>query len=199
VPITEDHPLQGQSPYSATKISADQLAYSFYSSFELPISIIRPFNTYGPRQSARAVIPTIISQILGGISEIKLGALSPTRDFSYVDDTVSGFIAALNADGIEGEVINLGSGYEISLGETVGLIGELMGCKLNIISDAERFRPEKSEVERLWADNSKAKKMMEWSPKKAGVEGLKIGLKETIDWFSKPKNLLRYKSSIYNI
>ena len=199
VPITEQHPLQGQSPYSATKIAADQLAYSFYASFGLPVSIVRPFNTYGPRQSARAVIPTIITQIANGKRLIKLGAISPTRDFNYVQDTVAGFIAALNSEKGMGEVINLGSNFEISIGDTVDLIAEVMNVEVEIISDEARFRPKDSEVERLWADNSKAQHLLGWQPKYAGREGFKRGLIESVEWFTKPENLLCYKAEIYNI
>jgi NAD dependent epimerase/dehydratase len=198
VPITEKHPLQGQSPYSATKIAADQLAHSFYSSFDLPVVIIRPFNTYGPRQSARAVIPTIITQIANGARTIKLGATTPTRDFSYVQDTVSGFIAALTSDAGLGEVINLGSNFEISIGNTAQLITETMGATIEIITDEVRIRPENSEVERLWADNTKAKDIFNWRPAYAGQDGFKRGLTETIDWFKYSKNLQSYKSDIYN-
>lgn len=199
VPITEDHPLQGQSPYSATKIAADQLAFSFYSSFDLPVVILRPFNTYGPRQSARAVIPTIITQIANGQKEIKLGAISPTRDFNYVKDTVDGFVATLNSKNGLGEVINLGSNFEISIKETVELIAEIMGVTISIAQDGDRLRPPSSEVERLWADNSKAKKILNWKPRFAGRDGLKNGLEETIAWFSHPENLSGYKSWIYNL
>ena len=199
VPITEDHPLQGQSPYSATKIAADQLAFSFYSSFDLPVVILRPFNTYGPRQSARAVIPTIITQIANGQKEIKLGAISPTRDFNYVKDTVDGFVATLNSKNGLGEVINLGSNFEISIKETVELIAEIMGVTISIAQDGDRLRPANSEVERLWADNSKAKNILNWKPRFAGRDGLKNGLEETIAWFSHPENLSGYKSWIYNL
>ena len=198
VPITERHPLQGQSPYSATKIAADQLAYSFYSSFDLPVVTIRPFNTYGPRQSARAVIPTVITQIANGSRTIKLGAATPTRDFSYVQDTVSGFIAALTSDSGLGEVINLGSNFEISIGDTAQLIAETMDATIEIISDEARIRPEKSEVERLWADNTKAKELFDWRPTYSGRDGFKRGLTETIEWFTKTENLRGYKSEIYN-
>jgi NAD dependent epimerase/dehydratase len=153
VPITEEHPLQGQSPYSATKIAADQLAYSFYAAFGLPVVIARPFNTYGPRQSARAVIPTIITQIANGKRQIKLGAVSPTRDFNFVKDTVAGFIAALNSDRGLGEVVNFGSNFEITIGDTARLIAEAMNTEIEIVTDEARLRPEKSEVERLWAAN----------------------------------------------
>lgn len=199
VPITEEHPLQGQSPYSATKIAADQLAYSFFTSFELPVGIVRPFNTYGPRQSARAVIPTIISQISSGQNYIKLGAISPTRDFNYVSDTVEGFIAALESQNIIGEVINLGSNYEISIGDTAALISEIMGVSIKIISDEIRFRPEMSEVNRLCASNIKAKNLIGWTPKYAGFDGLSLGLKNVISWFSDPKNLDKYKSNLYTV
>ena len=199
VPITEKHPLQGQSPYSATKIAADQLAFSFYSSFNLPVVTVRPFNTYGPRQSARAVIPTIITQIANGQKRIKLGAISPTRDFSYVKDTVAGFIAALNSDKGLGQVINLGSNFEVSIGATVKLIAETMNSTIEIISDEARMRPENSEVERLWADNAKAKELFGWQPEFIGEDGFKRGLDETIDWFTQPDNLAKYKTGIYNV
>jgi NAD dependent epimerase/dehydratase len=199
VPITEAHPLQGQSPYSATKIAADQLAYSFYASFGLPVVIVRPFNTYGPRQSARAVIPTIITQIAQGHRQIKLGAVSPTRDFNYVQDTVAGFIAALKAEQGVGEVVNLGSNFEISVGQTAKLIAEVMGEEIEILTDEARMRPENSEVERLWAANAKAKQLFGWAPSYAGIDGLKRGLIETVEWFRQPENLRGYKANIYNI
>jgi len=198
VPITEEHPLQGQSPYSATKIGADQIAFSFYNSFETPVSIVRPFNTYGPRQSARAVIPTVITQIANGNNTIKLGSLSPTRDFNYVADTVNGFIAAANSEKSLGEVINLGSHFEISIGDTVALIAELMKQEITIETEEQRTRPKNSEVERLYADNSKAKALLGWSPEFAGVDGLRHGLTKTIEWFSNPDNLRSYKANIYN-
>lgn len=199
VPITEEHPLQGQSPYSASKIGADQMAYSFYTSFQLPVTILRPFNTYGPRQSARAVIPTIIGQIANGERKLKLGAISPTRDFNYVSDTVSGFIASLVSERGVGEVINLGSNYEISIEGTVHLIAKLMNAEIEIETDVQRLRPEKSEVERLWADNKKAAELLNWHPDFSNLEGLSRGLKKTIEWFSDPKNLGLYKHSAYNI
>ena len=199
VPITENHPLQGQSPYSATKIAADQLAFSFHSSFDLPVVTIRPFNTYGPRQSARAVIPTIIAQIANGNRSVKLGSLTPTRDFSYIKDTVAGFIAALKGEPGLGEVINLGSNFEISISETAQLIAEYMGVPIDLISNSERMRPENSEVERLWADNTKAKELFGWQPTYSGREGFKRGVAETIDWFTQPQNLRSYKSDIYNL
>jgi NAD dependent epimerase/dehydratase len=199
VPITEDHPLQGQSPYSASKIGADQIAMSFYTSFGTPVSIIRPFNTYGPRQSARAVIPTIITQILNGKREIKLGSTFPTRDFNYVKDTVNGFIAGLESSNGVGEVINIGSNFEITIGDTAKEIAECLGVKINIVTDEERLRPEKSEVERLWASNEKAKKLLGWSPDFAGLEGLRRGLAETIEWYRDPANLKKFKSDSYNL
>ena len=199
VPITEEHPLQGQSPYSASKIGADQLAYSFYSSFDLPVVIARPFNTYGPRQSARAVIPTVITQIANGAKQLKLGAITPTRDFSYVQDTVDAFIATLNSDEGLGEVVNFGSNFEISISDVAALIAEKMNVKIDIASDTERMRPVNSEVERLWADNSKVKELFGWSPKYAGRDGLARGLQETINWFMQPENLKHFKSDIFNI
>lgn len=199
VPITEDHPLQGQSPYSATKIAADQLAYSFYASFGLPVVIARPFNTYGPRQSARAVIPTIITQIAKGQRQIRLGAVSPTRDFNFVQDTVAGFIAMLNSDQGLGEVVNLGSNFEISIGDTARLIAEVMNAEIEILTDEARLRPENSEVERLWAGNAKARELFGWQPEYGGREGFKRGLAETAGWFTKPDNLRAYKTDIYNI
>ena len=199
VPITEEHPLQGQSPYSATKIAADQLAYSFYSSFDLPVVTLRPFNTYGPRQSARAVIPTIITQIANGARKVELGALSPTRDFSFIQDTVNGFLAALNSTDGLGQVVNLGSNFEISIRDTVSLIAESMNARVEITSSKERLRPEKSEVERLWADNSKADKLFGWQPTYSGQDGFRRGLSETIAWFMQSENLRSYKSDIYNV
>ncbi len=199
VPITEEHPLQGQSPYSASKIGADQIALSFYTSFGTPVTVIRPFNTYGPRQSARAVIPTIITQIASGKRELKLGALHPTRDFNYVQDTVGGFIAALCSPAGAGEVINLGSNFEISIGDTVRTIAEVMGADVDIQTDEQRLRPEKSEVERLWASNTKAREMLGWQPAFWGLEGFRRGLQQTVSWFGDPANLAMYKSDIYNL
>lgn len=197
VPITEQHPLQGQSPYSASKIAADQMVFSYFSSFELPTITIRPFNTFGPRQSARAVIPTIISQLAAGKSEISLGALDPTRDFTYVSDTVSGFEAALNSSAGLGETINLGTGYEISVGDTFRTIARLMGSEASIVSDNQRLRPAGSEVERLLSDNSKANKILGWQPEFAGQLGLEKGLQQTIEWFTDPSNLSRYQVNTY--
>lgn len=199
VPITEEHPLQGQSPYSATKIAADQLAYSFYSSFNLPVVIARPFNTYGPRQSARAVIPTIITQIASGRRQIRLGAVSPTRDFNFVGDTVGGFVAALNSDLGLGEVVNFGSNFEISIGDTAQLIAEAMNAEIEIVTDEARLRPENSEVERLWADNTKATRLFGWQPSYGGREGFKRGLAATAEWFVHSGKLMGYKADVYNV
>jgi dTDP-glucose 4,6-dehydratase len=199
VPITEKHPLQGQSPYSASKIAADQLAYSFYSSFDLPVITLRPFNTYGPRQSARAVIPTIITQIVNKSSTIKLGATKPTRDFSFVEDTASGFISALKSEKGVGETINLGSNFEVSIEDTAKLIAEIMGVPVEISTDEERLRPENSEVERLWADNSKALEILGWRPSYAGLNGFREGLSKSIDWLTQPENLKLYKPGVYNL
>jgi len=199
VPIDENHPLNAQSPYAATKISGDQIALSFYQSFDFPVSVLRPFNTYGPRQSARAVIPTIITQILNDKKTIKLGKISPTRDFNYVEDTVSGFIAALESKKDYGEVVNIGSNYEVSIEDTVNIISNILNKEIEIITDEDRLRPEKSEVERLWCNNSKAKNLYDWEPKYGGLKGFKAGLTSTIDWFSDPNNLSAYNSNIYNI
>ncbi len=200
VPISEDHPLQGQSPYSATKIGADQIALSYYRSFQTPVCVIRPFNTYGPRQSARAVIPTIITQIANGKKKIELGSLTPTRDFNFVKDTVSGFIACASHPKSVGEVINIGSNFEISIGDTVKLIAEVLGKDdVEVTTKEVRMRPEKSEVERLWACNKKAKEILNWEPSYGGQEGFRRGLAETADWFLKEENLSQYKADIYNI
>lgn len=193
VPIDEKHPMQGQSPYSASKIGADKMAESFYRSFNMPIATIRPFNTYGPRQSARAVIPTIISQILAGKEEIKLGSLTPTRDFNYVKDTAEAFVKIAESDKAIGEVINAGSNYEISIGDTVKKIINIIGKDVKIVCDEERLRPEKSEVNRLWADNTKIKELTGWAPKYSIDEGLK----ETIEWIK--KHMDSYKTDIYNV
>jgi NAD dependent epimerase/dehydratase len=199
VPITEEHPLQGQSPYSASKIGADQIAMSFHTSFGTPVVIVRPFNTYGPRQSARAVIPTIITQIANGARQIKLGAVRPTRDFNYVADTVAAFLAALESECGVGEVINFGSNFEISIGETAQQIAEVMQVEIEIVTDEQRLRPENSEVERLWASNDKARKLLNWQPRYGGLDGFRRGLNETVDWFVKPTNLSSYRSDVYNI
>lgn len=199
VPITEEHPLAGQSPYSATKIGADQIALSFYLSFGTPVTVLRPFNTYGPRQSARAVIPTIISQIASGLKTIRLGSVHPTRDFNFVTDIVRGFVAACRAHGTAGEVINLGSNFEVSIGQTASLIADIMGADLEIETDEERLRPQGSEVERLWADNSKAARLLDWRPSYSGLEGFQRGLAETVEWLAQPSNLSSYRARRYAI
>jgi NAD dependent epimerase/dehydratase len=195
VPIDEKHPLQAQSPYSASKIGADAMAMSYFNAFKLPLTIARPFNTYGPRQSARAVIPTIITQIASGMKEIKLGDVSPTRDFNYVEDTCRGFIALSLCDKAIGEVVNIGSNYEISVGDTLNLIKEIMQSDVEFILDGQRIRPDKSEVFRLWCDNTKINNL-------TGFEAnfsIKDGLSETVDWFNNRDNLKKYKSHIYNV
>lgn len=199
VPIDENHPLQPQSPYSATKIAADQIALSYYHSFELPVTVIRPFNTYGPRQSARAIIPTIITQISQGVKDIKLGSLEPTRDFCYVTDTARAFVKALESDNIAGKVINLGTGFEISIGQLVQTIADIMKADVTVETDPQRLRPKGSEVERLCANNTLAKKCLNWAPEYNAAQGLKEGLAKTINWFLEPLNQKRYKSGIYNI
>jgi NAD dependent epimerase/dehydratase len=195
VPIDEKHPLQAQSPYSASKIAADAMAMSFYNAFALPVTIARPFNTYGPRQSARAVIPTIITQIANGAKEIKLGDLTPTRDFNYVEDTCRGFIALAEEDQTIGKTINIGSNFEISIEETLNIIKELMESEVQFVPDKQRIRPEKSEVFRLWCDNTLIKSLTNYSPE------IKIreGLQKTINWITKPENLKVYKTEIYNV
>lgn len=198
IPIDEVHPLHPQSPYAATKVGADQLALSFHASFDLPVGILRPFNTYGPRQSARAVIPTIISQ-LANKSKVKLGSLSPTRDFSFVQDTANGFLAAAQSDAMVGQTINLGGGFEISIKETAETIAKLMNTKLELVDDEQRIRPENSEVERLHASIEKAKTLLGWQPELKGLAGFETGLKKTIEWFSNPSNLSRYKADRYNL
>ena len=195
VPIDEKHPLQPQSPYSATKIAADAMAMSFYNAFELPVTIARPFNTYGPRQSARAVIPTIITQIANGMKEIKLGDVSPTRDFNYVEDTCRGFIALAESDQTIGHTVNIGSNFEISVGDTLGIIKELMKSNVQFVFDEQRIRPEKSEVLRLWCDNTQIEALTGFKPQ----VDIRQGLQRTIDWFTTEKNLSNYKASIYNV
>lgn len=195
VPIDEKHPYQGQSPYSATKIGADRLAESFFRSFELPVTIVRPFNTYGPRQSARAVIPTIIAQLLSGATEIKLGSLHPTRDFNYVKDTARGFIALAESDRTIGEEINIASQQEISIGDLAQELIDQINPKAVIVSDDVRKRPEKSEVERLLGSNEKILRLTDWKP----LYDFKSGIKETIEWFRIPGNMVRYKAGIYNV
>ncbi|MCS3638164.1 dTDP-glucose 4,6-dehydratase [Salinibacter ruber] len=199
VPITEEHPLQGQSPYAASKIGADQMALSFYRSFDTPVAVIRPFNTYGPRQSTRAVIPTIITQIASGRRTLELGNLHPTRDFSYVEDTARGFMAVADSDAAIGEVVNVGSGFEISIGNLVDLIAEAMSVEVSVETDEERKRPEKSEVDRLYADISKAEDLLGWTPTHGGRDGFKRGLKKTAEWFSKEEHLQHYKAGTYAV
>ena len=195
VPIDEKHPLQPQSPYSASKIGADAIAMSFFHAFNLPVTIARPFNTYGPRQSARAVIPTIITQIAAGKKQIKLGDVSPTRDFNYVLDTCRGLIALAESDKTIGEVVNIGSNFEISIGDTLKIIKELMNSDVEFITDQKRIRPKNSEVFRLWCDNTKIRELTGFEPEYSIKEGLRL----TIDWFTKPENLSRYKIDIYNV
>jgi NAD dependent epimerase/dehydratase len=199
VPMDEAHPLQGQSPYSASKIGADQMANAFYTSFQLPVVTIRPFNTYGPRQSARAVIPTIISQLAAGKKQVQLGALTPTRDFTFVSDTVAGFIAALESPAGAGEVINLGAGFEVSIGDTFAAIAEVMGSDAVATEDPQRLRPAGSEVERLFSNNQKAREILGWEPELKGLDGFKTGLRRTADWFSDPANLARYRTNAYTV
>ena len=197
VPINENTQVISKSPYSATKIAADQLAYSYFSTYDLPVSIIRPFNTYGPRQSNRAIIPTILTQVLTGKKDIKLGSIYPTRDFSYVDDTVNGFIEIARHDTSTGEVINIGSGYEISIEDLVHLIEDITSSEINIITDKKRIRPKSGEVIRLKADNKKARKLLAWSPEYSGKSGLRRGLIKTLEWLE--LNIQKYKPNIYNI
>lgn len=195
VPIDEKHPLQPQSPYSASKIGADALAMSFNNAFELPLTIARPFNTYGPRQSARAIIPTIITQILNGNKEIKLGDITPTRDFTFVMDTCRGLIALAKCNKVIGEIVNIGSNHETSIGDALQLIKKLMKSDVEFITEKQRLRPEKSEVYRLWCDNTKIKDLTGFEP----GYSLENGLKETIKWFSDKDNLSKYKKDIYNV
>lgn len=195
VPIDEKHPRQPQSPYSATKIGADAIAMSFYNAFELPVTIARPFNTYGPRQSARAIIPTIITQIANGASEIKLGDLTPTRDFNYVKDTCRGFIALAECEKTIGEEVNICSNYEISMRETLELIASIMNKDVKFVEDVQRLRPKNSEVFRLWGDNTKIKTLTGFEPE----YDITRGLQETIEWFTCEENLRKYKSGIYNV
>jgi len=195
VPIDEKHPLQPQSPYSATKIAADAMAMSFYNAFELPVTIARPFNTYGPRQSARAVIPTIIIQIANGMKEIKLGDVSPTRDFNYVEDTCRGFLALAESGESIGQTVNIGSNFEISVGDTLNIIKELMDSDVKFVTDEQRIRPDKSEVFRLWCDNTQIEKLTGFQPQ----VDIREGLHRTIDWFTSKDRLSKYKAGIYNV
>ncbi len=195
VPIDEKHPLQPQSPYSASKIGADAIAMSFHNTFKLPITIVRPFNTYGPRQSARAVIPAIISQIASGMKEIKLGDLSPTRDFNYVADTCRGYLELAKCDKAIGETVNIGSNFEISIKDTLDLIKDIMNSDVRFITDEQRIRPQNSEVFRLWCDNTKIRSLTGFEPKYS----IREGLEKTVEWFTKPANLAKYKPGIYNV
>jgi len=195
VPIDENHPMQPQSPYSATKIAADAMAMSFYNAFELPVTIARPFNTYGPRQSARAVIPTIITQIANGMKEIKLGDVSPTRDFNYVEDTCRGFLALAESDEAIGQTVNIGSNFEISVGDTLNIIKKLMDSDVKFVTDEQRIRPEKSEVFRLWCDNTQIEKLTGFQPQ----VDIREGLQRTINWFTSEDRLSKYKAGIYNV
>lgn len=195
VPIDEKHPLQPQSPYSASKIGADAIAMSFYNAFDLPVTIARPFNTFGPRQSLRAVIPTIITQLLEGKEEIKLGDATPTRDFNYVADTCLGFITLAEADGVEGEVFNIGSNFEVSIADTFKLIQDIIGTRSKLVTESQRLRPEKSEVNRLWCDNSKIQKQLNFAPK----HSFRKGLEKTIEWYRDVNNLKHFKTDIYNV
>ena len=195
VPIDEQHPLQAQSPYSASKIGADAMAMSFFNAFDLPLTIARPFNTYGPRQSARAVIPTIIAQIASGCPQIELGDVTPTRDFNYVADTCRGFLELARCEKAVGEVVNIGSNYEISVADTLNLIRELMNSQVEFVFDQQRMRPEKSEVCRLWCDNTKIKALTGFEPEYS----IRQGLQKTIEWFTVAENLSKYKATIYNV
>lgn len=195
VPIDENHPLQPQSPYSASKIGADAIAMSFHSAFELPLTVVRPFNTYGPRQSARAVIPTIITQIASGMKQIRLGDVTPTRDFNYVADTCRGFLALARCEQATGQTVNIGSNQEISVGDTLKLIRELMHSEVEFLTDEQRLRPGNSEVFRLWCDNTRIRELTGFEP----AFSLRDGLQATIDWFTRPQNLARYKADIYNV
>lgn len=197
VPITEDHPQVGQSPYAASKIGADQIALSYWRSFETPVTVLRPFNTYGPRQSARAVIPTIITQAAAGQRQIRLGALSPTRDFNFVADTCAAFQAIAGCDKALGMVVNAASNFEISIGDTASLIGEVMNVQFEILTDDQRMRPDGSEVNRLFGDNCRLRQLTGWQPAYGGLEGFRRGLARTAEWFSDPANLARYRPGSY--
>jgi dTDP-glucose 4,6-dehydratase len=197
VPITEEHPLQGQSPYSASKIGADQLALSYYRSFGTPVSVMRPFNTYGPRQSARAVIPTMITQALQGATTLRLGSLTPTRDFNYVKDIARGFAMMGLSDAGLGKVINFGSNFEISIGQVVEAVAAAVGNPLEVKTEQERVRPEHSEVDRLWADATLAKELIGWTPNYGGLDGFERGIAETVAWFADAANLVGYRTDRY--
>lgn len=199
IPIKETHRLNAQSPYAASKIAADQLALSFNKSFGLPVTIIRPFNTFGPRQSTRAIIPSIITQIHKNKNIVKIGNLSPTRDFTYVEDTANAFLATIKNKNISGETINLGNNFEISIKNILKILKDDFGYKFNIKIDKKRVREKNSEVNRLFASNLKAKKILKWEPEYSGLKGFKKGLEKTIEWFKNPENLKKYKSNIYSI
>jgi dTDP-glucose 4,6-dehydratase len=199
IPIKETHSLNAQSPYAASKIGADQIAMSFYRSYNLPVSILRPFNTFGPRQSARAIIPTIISQLLNNKKLIKLGNLFPTRDFTYVDDTVKAFISTIKKNNIYGEIINIGNKFEVSIENILAIMQKNFGFRFEVISDKSRTRGKKTEVKRLFSSNKKAKTLLNWTPKYSGKKGFIKGLAETINWFKKDNNLKYYNSDVYNI
>ena len=199
MPITENHPQVGQSPYAASKIGADQIALSYWRSFETPVAVLRPFNTYGPRQSARAVIPTIITQIAEGQRQIKLGALTPTRDFNFVADTCAAFLKLASCDAALGHVVNAASNFEISIGDTAALIAKVMSADVEIFTDEQRLRPEGSEVNRLFGDNTRLRELTGWQPTYAGLEGFKKGLAITAEWFSDPLNLARYRPGTYAV
>ena len=199
VPITEEHPLQGQSPYSASKIGADMIALSYHKAFGTPVSVIRPFNTYGPRQSARAVLPTIIAQLASGARQIMLGDLTPTRDFNFVADTVAGFLAVAGADAAIGTVTNIASNFEISIGEAARTIIEVMGRDAEVVRDEARVRPPASEVERLWGANDRARELTGWTPSYGGLDGFRRGIAETVEWFGDPANLAAYRPARYAI
>lgn len=198
-PITEEHPLQGQSPYSASKIGADQMALAYHRSFGTPVAVMRPFNTYGPRQSTRAVIPTIITQILGGAETVRLGSVDPTRDFNYVGDIARGFVMMGATDAGVGSVTNFGSNFEISIGQTVEAIAAAAGREITIEVDADRIRPVGSEVDRLWADNTRARELIGWSPQYGGLDGFERGIAETFEWFADPANRIGYTSDRYGV
>lgn len=199
VPIPETHALQPQSPYSATKIAADSLALSYHASFGLPVSIVRPFNTYGPRQSTRAVIPTIITQIAAGQKNIRLGALHPTRDFNFVLDTIDGFITVMNSDAVVGQAVNIGSNFEVSIGETARIIAQAMQSEIEVVEETVRLRPAASEVERLWADTQKAQQLLNWSASHGGRDGFMRGIEKTVAWYLKAENLSLYRQGGYTI
>ena len=199
VPITEKHPLVGQSPYAASKIGADQMAIAFNKSYKTPVIIVRPFNAFGPRQSVRAIIPTIITQILSNKKNIHLGSLTPTRDFSFVEDTCRGFLSAMNSKIDNADVFNIGSGKEISIIFLIKLIKKITNSNIKVKTEKKRIRPSKSEVNRLLASNSKAKKFLKWGPKYAGLKGLELALKKTIDWYKIEKNLKKFNSQKYTI